>query len=82
MDFLNPRHVYADLGLYVNLDELLARPARAATPRRLALANDYHHFVRAQPAYPSDDDLVDAYLSAKRASGSMRGVRGWLRVPG
>jgi uncharacterized membrane protein YdfJ with MMPL/SSD domain len=82
MDFLNPRHVYADLGLYVNLDELLARPARAATPRRLALANDYLHFVRAQPAYPSDDDLVDAYLSAKRASGSMRGVRGWLRVPG
>ncbi len=81
MDFLDPRHVYADLGLYTDLDELLARPARSATTRHLALANDYLAFVRSQPAYASDDALVDAYLSAKRDAGSLTGVRGWLRVP-
>ncbi|HTW41697.1 MAG TPA: MMPL family transporter [Solirubrobacteraceae bacterium] len=82
LDFLDPRHVYADLGLFANLDESLARPPRAATPQRLALANHYLAFIRAQPAFSSDRELVHAYLAARRASGAMSGVRGWLRVPG
>lgn len=64
LDFLDPQHVYADLGLYANIDEMLARPARAATPHRLALANDYLSFIRSRPAFASDAALITAYLCA------------------
>jgi uncharacterized membrane protein YdfJ with MMPL/SSD domain len=70
LDFLDPRHVFADLGLYADIDEMIARPARSATPGRLALANDYLEFIRGQPAFESERALVRAYLAAGRLGGS------------
>jgi len=63
LDFLDPRHVYADLGLYADIDELFEKPARGATPERFALWNDYLDFIRGQPAYESSDALIAAYRS-------------------
>jgi hypothetical protein len=61
LDFLDPRHIYADLGLYASIDELLAKPSRGATPERFALWNDYLGFIRAQPPYASSEALITAY---------------------
>ena len=63
LDFLDPRHIYADLGLYASIDELLAKPSRGATPERFALWNDYLSFIRRQPPYPSSEALIAAYRS-------------------
>jgi transglutaminase-like putative cysteine protease len=63
LDFLDPRHIYADLGLYASIDELLAKPPRGATPERFALWNDYLDFIRRQPPYPSGEALIAAYRS-------------------
>jgi hypothetical protein len=60
-DFLDPRHVYADLGLFADIDDRLRRPARGATPARLQLWNDYLAFIRREPAFASSDALVEAY---------------------
>jgi hypothetical protein len=60
-DFLDPRHVYADLGLFADIDERLRRPARGATPARLELWNDYLAFIRREAAFASGEALVDAY---------------------
>jgi len=65
LDFLDERHVYADLGLYANIDELLARPARASTPWLLATGNSYLEFIRTHPAHDSSRSLIDAYLAAR-----------------
>ncbi len=81
LDFLEPRHVYADLGLYANIDEMLARPARSATPQRLALANDWLDFIRSQPPFASDEALVRAYRSAERTAAALAGPFGWLHAP-
>jgi Transglutaminase-like superfamily/MMPL family len=64
LDFLDARHVYADLGLYANIDELLQRPARAGTPRLLAMGNLYLDFIRSHPAYDSSSELIDAYRAS------------------
>ncbi len=72
LDILDPRHVYADLGLYADIDELLSRPARQFTPRLMALGNDYLAFIRGQPPFPSDEALVRAYQSVRHARGSVR----------
>ncbi|HEV3048198.1 MAG TPA: MMPL family transporter [Solirubrobacteraceae bacterium] len=79
LDFLDPRHVFADLGLYADIDELIARPARSATPSRLKLANDYLEFIRGEPAFESEHALVRAYLTAGRL-GEADGVLGRVRA--
>ncbi|HEX4564630.1 MAG TPA: transglutaminase family protein, partial [Solirubrobacteraceae bacterium] len=61
MDFLEPRHVYADLGLFADIADRLARPARGATPARMQLWNDYIAFIRREPAFDSIESLLDAY---------------------
>ncbi|HMD51933.1 MAG TPA: MMPL family transporter, partial [Solirubrobacteraceae bacterium] len=61
LDFLDERHVHADLGLFANIDELLQRPARAATPQLWAMGNAYIDFIRAQPPFESDAALMAAY---------------------
>jgi uncharacterized membrane protein YdfJ with MMPL/SSD domain len=75
LDFLDPVHVYADLGLYADIDELFEKPARGATPERLALWNDYLEFIRSQPAFPSSDALIRAY----RATGNTERLLGVTR---
>jgi uncharacterized membrane protein YdfJ with MMPL/SSD domain len=70
LDFLDPLHVFADLGLYANIDELLEKPARAATPQYMALANDYLSFIRDQPPFESDKALFEAYRSARTLNGT------------
>jgi transglutaminase-like putative cysteine protease len=67
MDFLDPRHIYCDLGLYADIDELLARPARARTPTLLAAGNAYLEWVRASPRYASGEELICAYSAHVRA---------------
>jgi RND superfamily putative drug exporter len=66
LDFLDPRHIYADIGLYVDIDPMLERPARHVTPRFMAKANDWLAFIRSEPPYPSEDALVSAYRAANR----------------
>jgi hypothetical protein len=61
MDFLEPHHVYADLGLFADIADRLARPARGATPARMQLWNDYIAFIRREPAFDSIESLLDAY---------------------
>jgi hypothetical protein len=76
LDFLDPRHVYADLGLYANIDELLEKPARGATPERLALWNGYLDFIRSHAAFDSSEALIEGYRSSAQAadmgSGALR----------
>jgi hypothetical protein len=73
LDFLDPKHVYADQGLYADIDELLCKPPRASLSDRWAVFNDYLQFIRANPAFVSDRALVEAY----RSSGAT--AAGWLR---
>ena len=61
MDFLEPEHVHADLGLFDDIDELLDKPARNASPEFLARVNDYVRFIRSRPPFSSADDLIAAY---------------------
>jgi hypothetical protein len=63
MDFLDPNHVYADLGLFADIGDRLRRPARGATRERLELWNDYLAFIRREPAFESSVALVEAYKS-------------------
>lgn len=61
MDFLDPEHVHADLGLFADIDDLLEKPARNATPEFLARVNDYVRFIRSRPPFASADELIAAY---------------------
>jgi hypothetical protein len=63
MDFLEPGHVYADVGLFADIAERLRRPARGATPARMNLWNDYLAFIRREPAFDSIESLLEAYTS-------------------
>ena len=65
LDFLDERHVYADLGLFTNIDELLRRPARSGTPALLANGNDYLAFIRSRPAFASSRELIAAYRTSR-----------------
>jgi uncharacterized membrane protein YdfJ with MMPL/SSD domain len=72
MDFLDPEHVYADLGLFVDIDELLGKPARPSLSERWEIFNDYLQFIRSEPAFGSGGALIEAYRSR-------RSTLGWLR---
>jgi transglutaminase-like putative cysteine protease len=61
LDFLDPDHIYADLGLFADVDELLAKPSRGATPARFELWNDYLEHIRRHPAYASSEALIASY---------------------
>jgi transglutaminase-like putative cysteine protease len=63
LDFLDPAHIYEDFGLFADIDDLLAKPARGATPARFALWNDYLAFIRREPRFVSIEALADAYLA-------------------
>jgi hypothetical protein len=65
LDFLDERHVYADLGLFANIDELLRRPARQSTASLLAMGNDYLAFIRGAPAFASSEELIAAYRTSR-----------------
>jgi hypothetical protein len=75
LDFLEPEHVYADLGLYADIDELFEKPARGATPERVALWNDYLDFIRSNPAYETSDALISAYRNSENAERMLALVR-------
>jgi RND superfamily putative drug exporter len=74
MDFLDPKHIYADLGLYADIDELLEKPARGSLSERWAIFNDYLQFIRAQPAFACSGDLITAYRSSRTTAGWLRYV--------
>jgi hypothetical protein len=65
LDFLDPAHVHADLGLQANIDGLLAKPVRK--PELPARYNDYLAFVRRHPPFASPEELIDAYAEAVRS---------------
>lgn len=60
-DVFRPEHVHANLGLYANIDEVLAKPMRRATPEGLKLTNRFIRFIREQPPFPDADTLFAAY---------------------
>jgi hypothetical protein len=66
LDFIDPRHVYEDLGLVHSVDELLARPARNATPDLFAVLNTYLRFIRDRDPFPSAEALIEAFTCAPR----------------
>jgi RND superfamily putative drug exporter len=66
LDFLDERHVHADLGLFADIDELLDRAPRTRTPQLFAEANDYLEFIRSEPWWESEKALIGAYRSAHR----------------
>ena len=61
---LPPEHIHEDLGLFADIDHLLDKPARGATPEVLAMANAYLGFIRDHETFPTSDALIEAY--AKR----------------
>ncbi|HEV7731925.1 MAG TPA: transglutaminase family protein [Candidatus Binatia bacterium] len=61
LDFLQPQHVYADLGLRACIDDLLDKPARHAQPETLAAINDYVRFIRTSPPFASAEALIAHY---------------------
>jgi transglutaminase-like putative cysteine protease len=65
LDALDPAHVYTDLGVRPSVDELLAKPARNASPVTLASFNDYVRFIRMNPPFSSAEGLIVAYLSQR-----------------
>jgi hypothetical protein len=76
MDFLDPAHVHADLGLFADIGDLLAKPARGSTPARLALWNDYLAFIRREPAFESAEEMIRAYLAREEADVLIRRANG------
>jgi len=67
LDFLDPSHVHADLGLEANIDDLLAKSARNAQPDLLERGNQYLAFIRSHPPFGSAGELIDAYRRELRA---------------
>jgi transglutaminase-like putative cysteine protease len=65
MDRLEPAHVLGDLGTFENVDDLLAKEHRNATPELFTLLNDFNRFVRAQPPFPSVEVLMAAYFGRR-----------------
>ena len=61
LDFLDPAHVHADLGLYANVDELLDRPARGAGPELFAAGNAYLDFRALGGDLPHGRGPIAAY---------------------
>ena len=61
LDFLDPAHIHADLGLHANIDDLLSKPARNAQPDLLEYGNDYLAFIRRHPPFGSAGELIGAY---------------------
>jgi uncharacterized membrane protein YdfJ with MMPL/SSD domain len=76
LDFLDPHHVYADLGLFADIGELLDKPARGATAERLTLWNDYLAFIRANPPYSSSESLIAAYSTREQTHRLLQAVDG------
>jgi transglutaminase-like putative cysteine protease len=60
-DVFRTEHVHANLGLYADIDEVLAKPMRRVTPEVLELANRYIRFIREQPPFSGADTLLAAY---------------------
>jgi uncharacterized membrane protein YdfJ with MMPL/SSD domain len=79
MDFLEPRHVHADLGLFADIADLLSKPARGATPERFALWNDYLAFIRREPAFASAEALFRAYLAREQTDALLSRAAGGPR---
>lgn len=68
VDFLDPSHVYEDLGLFASIDDRLDKPPRSAQPETMfRLGNDYLRFIRSQPAFASAKALIDAYRGTLEA---------------
>ncbi|MQA75541.1 MAG: MMPL family transporter [Solirubrobacterales bacterium] len=64
IDFLDPAHVYEDLGLFADIDARLDRAPRNALPEILALGNAYLRFIRTHPPFADADTLLAAYLES------------------
>jgi pentatricopeptide repeat protein len=60
-DVFRTEHVHANLGLHADIDEVLAKPMRRATPQTLSFTNRYIRFIREQPPFPDADSLLAAY---------------------
>jgi transglutaminase-like putative cysteine protease len=70
-EFLDPSHIHQDLGLRPVVDDLLAKQPRNATAALFAILNDYLQFIRAEAAFASAEELLDAYVRAP-ARGELR----------
>jgi uncharacterized membrane protein YdfJ with MMPL/SSD domain len=72
LDFLDPRHIHADLGLRATADDLLAKPPRNARPEVLEMGNDYLRFIRTRPPFPTAEALIGAYRAELRRRQGVR----------
>jgi hypothetical protein len=61
LDFLDPAHVHANLGLHASVDDLLSKPGRNVQPDLLECGNDYLAFIRRHPPFGSAEELIAAY---------------------
>jgi hypothetical protein len=61
LDFLDPAHIHADLGLHASVDDLLSKPALNAKPDLLEYGNDYLAFIRRHLPFGSAQELIAAY---------------------
>ena len=59
-DVFRPEHVHANLALYADIDEVLAKPMRRITPELLECGNRYIRFIREQPPFPDAESLLAA----------------------
>ena len=60
-DVFRPEHVHANLALYADIDEVLAKPMRRITPEVLECGNRYIRFIREEPPFPDADSLLAAH---------------------
>jgi hypothetical protein len=69
MDILDPEHVHADLGLFADIDDVLAKSPRT-TPEFTARTNELIDFIRDSAPYRSAAELKAGYnAAAQRARG-------------
>jgi transglutaminase-like putative cysteine protease len=63
LDFLDPAHIHADLGVRPAVDDLLDKPPRNANAHTLSILNDYLRFIRGNRPFPSAERLIASYRS-------------------
>ncbi len=61
LDFLDPAHVHADLGLYANVDELLDARRAERGPSSLPPATPISTFVRSEAIFATAEELIAVY---------------------
>jgi len=70
LDFLDPAHIHADLGIRSTIDDLLEKPPRNADATTVAILNHYVRFIRGNPPFGSAEELIASYVSRTMNAGT------------